>query len=628
MTNRSGRRTLGASATALLALGLATSETGLATGGDDRSTAPAPVQAGWRPGEAVPIAVHEGVASFAAPNDGGSHELLVVVSSLSREAGPFPVRLSARAVDRATPPERAEASPGRTPTLAPFRPGSEPPRPSAAPEPHRDFHIMVREGDVAGASNYQDVRGTLRAVGERVQVYVAEEDVALVDAATLADAVETFDARVRPVAARTIGLADDADGDGRFTVLFSSWLTRLGGGRHAVDGYVRVTDFDPAYTPPFGDRCDMMHLSTALRAGPQLRTVMAHEYTHAVVFTRKSLHRPAGAGVEEEGWLDEALAHLCEDLHGFTRSNLDYRVSAFLSRPERYRLLVEDYYAADLFRSHGNRGSTYLFLRWCADRYGPDLLTTLVDSDLRGAANLEAATGRRFEDLFREWAFGLYARPDAGPSAAYAGFRGDAADSPWTPAGPRPSRSAVDGEPDVWEAAGTSPHYAVIDCGEAKAVEIRVEGPDAAKLQVTAAILPRTARLALSARAYTAANGELFLRASARERGGSAVRLLALAWEPLTPPADVNRSPLRPGRLDGDGLVAAFGAAAVPADGSLDSLPIRLEGQAHPGPIVLKLLALDADGRPVTAWTTLGDDADLSPSIARRPEDKPSRVRR
>ncbi len=46
--------------------------------------------------------------------------------------------------------------------------------------------------------------------------------------------------------------------------------------------------------------------------------------------------------------------------------------------------MVDDYYAADLFRSHGSRGSTYLFLRWCADRYGMDLVTRLVQSRFKG----------------------------------------------------------------------------------------------------------------------------------------------------------------------------------------------------------------------------------------------------
>ena len=62
---------------------------------------------------------------------------------------------------------------------------------------------------------------------------------ATVGAEVLRDVVGTFDERVFPIAARTMGLASDVDGDGRFTVLMSSWLTRLAGGRHAVDGFVR-----------------------------------------------------------------------------------------------------------------------------------------------------------------------------------------------------------------------------------------------------------------------------------------------------------------------------------------------------------------------------------------------------
>ncbi len=58
---------------------------------------------------------------------------------------------------------------------------------------------------------------------------------------------------------------------------------------------------------------------------------MAHEYMHAVVYARKSRARRASKSgpIEEEGWLDEAMAHLAEDLHGFSTTNIDYRVSAF-----------------------------------------------------------------------------------------------------------------------------------------------------------------------------------------------------------------------------------------------------------------------------------------------------------
>ena len=70
--------------------------------------------------------------------------------------------------------------------------------------------------------------------------------------------------------------------------------------------------------------------------------------------TRPASRRKAGS--------TKASHTLVEDALGFSRSNIDYRVVAFLANPERYRLVVDDYYAADLFRSHGNRGATYLFL--------------------------------------------------------------------------------------------------------------------------------------------------------------------------------------------------------------------------------------------------------------------------
>src|SRR5262249_52874196 len=106
---------------------------------------------------------------------------------------------------------------------------------------------------------------------------------------------------------------------------------------------------------------------------------------------------------DEDSWLNEALAHLAEDLHGYSWSNLDYRISAFLSAPPRYQLVVPDYYGTGLWRTHGTRGTTYLFLRSCADRHGAAPPARLIQPSLVGVANLEAATQERFPDLFRQW---------------------------------------------------------------------------------------------------------------------------------------------------------------------------------------------------------------------------------
>src|SRR4051812_44890915 len=229
----------------------------------------------------------------------------------------------------------------------------------------------------------------------------------------------------------------------------------------------------------------MMYLNSAMGTGPHLRTVMAHEYAHAVTVSAKvqAATRSGRPAVEEEGWLEEGMAHLAEDLLAFSRSNLDYRVSAFLSCPERYRLVVEDYYASGLFRSHGNRGGTYLFLRWCADRFGPALLPSLIRSPRQGVANLEAATGTSFADLYRAWSVALFmtgfdpSRPHA-PQFRSLDVRGPFDD--WELAGPR-TFSVTPGVPAAtWSLVATASRYLIVTSSPSGAVEVTVTAPSEA----------------------------------------------------------------------------------------------------------------------------------------------------
>ena len=469
----------------------------------------------------APIAVASGHAAFDLPAEGAGSKTLVIVSALAREAGPFPVRLTATA-------KRAGDSPARPLTTDPTDPGvrirdrptSSRPGATRPAWPTRRFFLLVRDGDVASASNYLPIDGRLAAVGERVQVYVDPRDASSLDPGLVPEVVAAFDERVYPVAARRFGAAEDVDRDGRFTILVSSWLTRLAGGRYKVDGFVRGADFDVSVDQPFGNRGDMMYLSASLKPGPHLKTVIAHEYTHAVVFSRRAFPADGHGRLrpEEEGWLDEGLAHLVEDLHGFSRTNLDYRVSAFLSRPEGYRLVVEDYYAADLFRSHGNRGGAYLFLRWCVDRHGEDVLDRLVRSDLRGVANVEAATGRSFAALYREWTVALYLSgldpaADPGQPGRYRSIDPRGMIEDWVLAGPRSARVRPGGPADAWSAAGTSTHYAIVE-GPAR---VQVDGPAAAALQVTAVPLPDDlGGLDLEVRPAPTAEGGVSIRARGR----------------------------------------------------------------------------------------------------------------
>jgi hypothetical protein len=572
----------------------------------------------WRTGVPLAIAVRQGRAEFDVPAAEPGGQTLVIVSALARGAGPFAVRLEARPATVARAPALLRGHPRREVRLKPVAPGALPKVGHHRPAGERTFHIMVRHGDVASASNYLAVRGQLRAVGERVQVYVDAQDLTRVGPAVLRDVVDTFDGRVFPIAAANFGYARDVDGDGRFTVLMSHWLTRLAGGRHAVDGYVRGADFDATLASPFGNRCDMMYLSTALEPGPHLRTVLAHEYTHAVILCAKAFSgavagpfdssMAARSHLEEEGWLDEALAHLVEDLHGFSRSNLDYRVSAFLSQPVRYRLVVEDYYAADLFRSHGNRGGTYLFLRWCADRFGPGLLPALIRSDRRGIENIETATGVPFTELYRQWSAALYLSgldENDGSGEVYRSLDLRGRLEGWALAGPRPLEVTPGDAPACWSATGTSPQFLVVESpANPPATTVVVSGPPEADLQVTAVPLPTgMGRLALGVEPVAGAEGPPRLHATVRERHGVGVALTAMAWEPLVPAANPRGARFRSGTLDPAGIARAFGTTALAPLGTLETeqipLPDDLPGDV---PLVVKVVGTDAGGRRVAAW--------------------------
>ncbi len=545
----------------------------------------------WGPeGAAVAIAVERGRAGFDVPAD----RALVIVSATANEPGPFGVRLAAEAIgpDEVESPALADDGPGprRIPTAAaPARP-PESPRPLPAGE--RTFWLMARDGDLASASNYRPVAARLRALGRGIQVYVDIDDLATVAPETLRDLVAVYDERIGPALTARIGPIADVDGDGRLAVLISGRLDRRRGSRAPVDGYVRGADFDPDVPPPFGNRADLVYLGAALAAGPHLRTILAHECTHAAAFGRR---RAAGA-VEEEAWLDEAMAHLAEDDLGFARSNLDYRVGAFLADPGRYGLAIADYHAADLFRSHGHRGATYLFLRWCADRCGPGLLGALARSDKRGVANVEAATGASFAALYRGWTVAL-ARSGLGLAPADSGDyraidpRGNFGG--WPLAGPRFDHHVAGDPPLAWESPGTATRYVVVEAQPGRALRVEVEAPTVAGLQVTAIVLPDDlGRLELA----VAPDGTARLT----NPGTEPLDLDLLAWEPVRPDADPRTTGHRRGTRPAPAATLAPGATI---DAPLPSLDLGR------GPLVLRATARDPRGRRVAAWALLGPDA-------------------
>src|SRR6185312_2685451 len=105
--------------------------------------APAPAPAAWRPGRLAPIGVEKGRARFEVPTPEPGSRTLVIVSALSKEPGPFSIRLSARSALHANPPVVAAGEPVRAPVLPPARLAPIPAPVTGLPPRERTFHLMT-----------------------------------------------------------------------------------------------------------------------------------------------------------------------------------------------------------------------------------------------------------------------------------------------------------------------------------------------------------------------------------------------------------------------------------------------------------------------------------------------------
>lgn len=570
----------------------------------------------------IPLAVRDGHCEFVVPTSAPDDKFCLIIGSLDRTgavhrvqvaaqpcAGPVSLPL-AEAVGDASWRQRVQALHTKQ---ASFRESAELAAqypPSAAPASERAFAIFVKESDFLNPASYANVVGQLRGVGRHCQVYV-DRDFADVRGLqpTVDDVVRNFDETTYPQTRRQLGNVLDVDRDGRFTILFTPWLARLVNGQVSLEGFVRGSDFYRDLPQPYGNRCDMLYLNTDLKPGPLLRTLLAHEYAHAVVFSEHIFGNYPGAlqPQEEETWLNEAIAHLAEDTRGASWDNLDYRISAFLSAPQSYRLVVPDYYSAGLWRSHGNRGATYLFLRWCADRYGPELAGRLVHTSLAGIDNVEVATAERFHDLFREWTVALAL---SGTGLSVDGVT--RADQGFTPlsridlhgvlggrllCGPRQEALALSGESRAFEIAGTAAGFVLLHSPRSAVTRISVASDPQAALQVTLIRLPRSCPR-LEVRAVPGQNSRsIRLQVTAHDAD---ITLDAVAWERLVP---AENSPEDTSYRSGSSARDWFKEPLLRRGKSRVSEAVDLpDGSVVSRPFIIKIAGRDAAGHRISGW--------------------------
>jgi hypothetical protein len=509
----------------------------------------------------------------------------------------------------------------------------------------RDFYLHVTDGSPDDARQYARVAAKLVAQGEHVRVYLdAQQAVGELAGELPAEIARLFDHDVLPWCRDNVGAYRDVDGNGKFTVLLSPWLGRLQGGQTSLGGFTREADFRSDLEAPFSNRCDMVYLNSSLHCDAHLRTLLIHEFMHAVCFSERTPNGDRFSGLPpEEDWLNEALAHLAENLNGCGWTNLDYRISRFLNEPHAYPLVIDNYYDCGMWRNHGCRGATYLFLRWCVDQYGDEVLKRLIRSPVNGARNLEWVTGQTFDDLYRRWTVALYRSGKTGrlpaettsdsqckPDGSFKSIDLCGMLADWGLAGPRAERWNVDCGARQMEMAGTSSAYLELAANSTSgARRLTIEGDYGTRLQVTlirlADGLPRLlaeANWSKSsagginlASSITGSNQLLTVRTTlddpnsridliACERNdGETKETYCFAGESL------ERS-----RLDARGRMGSRTAQTFELP-----IPRRTSMAEASGELVLKVVASDERGRRTTSWLTLNEPP-LIEQVAARPE--------
>ena len=289
------------------------------------------------------------------------------------------------------------------------------------------------------ADRFDSVTTTLRYAGNSVLIWVD-------DAVSFSDTVlrplgDWFDRELYPLGIAHFGAPSDIDGDGRVHVVLTPVVNGLTPRTQCslsgyVAGFVSAHDLYPrtpnaagaevfyGFVPDPTGRWGCPH--TNVTWGRTMPLTFVHELQHLINFHQKVFLR---GGTEEAVWLNEGLSHYAEELASLQQERR-YPWPAGRASPEQqfpdtagwfilnnminsYLFLREPYtHSLTAIAGGGTleeRGAGWLFVRWLADRFGEEIVRQMVQSPLRGAANVRDRTGVAFDRLAAEFSVMAYA---------------------------------------------------------------------------------------------------------------------------------------------------------------------------------------------------------------------------
>ena len=188
------------------------------------------------------------------------------------------------------------------------------------------------------------------------------------------------------------------DNDRRVTILFHQM-------KKGVGGYFNEGDEYPKVQNPRSNKREMVYLNTNDLLSPNVKSYLAHEFTHLITFNQKDRLR----GISEDVWLNEARAEYSPTYLGYDSeyqgSNLQQRIKEFINSPSdsltEWQSQKADY------------GIVNLFTQYLVGHYGIKILSNSLRSKKTGIASINEALRKNgfqedFSRVFRDWAVAIF----------------------------------------------------------------------------------------------------------------------------------------------------------------------------------------------------------------------------
>ncbi len=267
--------------------------------------------------------------------------------------------------------------------------GYRPPANRVAPH-----QASVRRFVFPGLGNVPDtsVTAALFAGSFRANAYVDVADTGRVSKTRIQADTDLFSFRVHPVVTSALARDPRAGDVGNVTLLYTRLVDEVGDDTTVVRGFFNAASVLPENQGGNGDQVNLLFINP-FNDPDATGAVLAHEFQHLFSFHQHVLIRN---GPPEEGWLNEGLSHVCEDLVGGHAVHNRQNMRRFLANPRHTPLRGS-------VDNPGVSGAAYLFVRSLIEDFGMGILPRLVQTNNVGLRNVREAAGDRVTSIYERF---------------------------------------------------------------------------------------------------------------------------------------------------------------------------------------------------------------------------------